>query len=492
MQVEKPRIARHKTAIRRSGLSLPVKCLLRDGLLSQDATLFDFGCGHGEDVALLRSSGFVCSGWDPEFNPNDERQPADVVNLGYVINVIEDRGERDETLQKAWDLCRRLLAVSAQIVVPGRGNNHVPFGDGVLTRLETFQKFFTQAELREYVEQQTERDPLPAAPGIFYVFKDESLRQEFVANRYRRRCSAPRKRVSELRFEQHRDMLVPLMETVTELGRLSEPDECENAEAIIAEFGTLKRAFALIRRVTGSEEWETIRRRRTEDLLVYLALAQFRRRPQLSRLPLSIQRDIRAFFGTYKNACQQADDLLFTAGDAEAIDEACKRSPVGKLLPNALYVHQSAMESLEPLLRIYEGCARAYLGEIDGANIIKLHRHSGKTSYLIYPDFDTDPHPALLRCVKLSLRSRDLNCYDYSQSNNPPILHRKDSFVTPDYPSFEKFARVTKQEEKQGLLDDTSRIGTRNGWDERLGHAGYELRGHRLIRRPPTGHESSS
>ena len=58
-----------------------------------------------------------------------------------------------------------------------------------------------------------------------------------------------------------------------------------------------------------------------------------------------------------------------------------------------------------------------------------------------------------------------------------------DAFVRPDYPSFEKFTRVTMQEEKQGLLDDTSRIGTRNGWNERLSEAGFQLRGHRLTKR---------
>ena len=31
-----------------------------------------------------------------------------------------------------------------------------------------------------------------------------------------------------------------------------------------------------------------------------------------------------------------------------------------------------------------------YLGEVEGANLIKLHRHSGKVSYLVYPNFDTD------------------------------------------------------------------------------------------------------
>jgi hypothetical protein len=112
-------------------------------------------------------------------------------------------------------------------------------------------------------------------------------------------------------------------------------------------------------------------------------------------LPIGLQWDIREFFGSYASACRRADARLFQAGDAAAIDHACRNSSVGKLLPNALYVHRSALESLDPLLRIYEGCARAYLGEIDGANLIKLHRHSGAVSYLVYPDFQTDPRPAL-------------------------------------------------------------------------------------------------
>ena len=66
------------------------------------------------------------------------------------------------------------------------------------------------------------------------------------------------------------------------------------------------------------------------------------------------------------------NDRLFRAGSAEAVDEACRRSNVGKLLPTALYVHRTALEALDPLLRVYEGCARAYLGTLDGANLIKL------------------------------------------------------------------------------------------------------------------------
>ena len=147
------------------------------------------------------------------------------------------------------------------------------------------------------------------------------------------------------------------MATIAALGRLPEADEFAQAPEVETRFGSLKRAFALIKRVTGSDDWDAIARRNTEDLLVYLALGRFRRRPPISVLPLGLQRDIRSSFGSYANACRLADDRLFKAGDAEAVDDACRRSAVGKLLPNALYVHRGALESLDPLLRVYEGCA---------------------------------------------------------------------------------------------------------------------------------------
>lgn len=477
-----PKVLRHKAAIRRGELSLSFKCLQRDQILLSTCSVFDYGCGHGEDIGRLRQTGIECDGWDPAWRPDGMKQSADVVNLGYVLNVIEDVDERAAALREAWNLCRKILVVAARIVVGGWGKAEVEYGDGILTQIGTFQKFYTQAELREYLETTLGTDALPAAPGVFYVFRDETLRQQFLTTRYRRRSAAPRRRISEVRFDTHREILEPLSDWIGQQGRLPEPDEFAGAEPVIAEFGSLKRAFALIQRVSSSDEWEQIRKRRTEDLLVSLALGKFRRRPPLSACPLDLQRDLRAFFGNYREACRQADELLFQAGQAEAIDAACLRSPIGKLLPNALYVHRSALDELEPLLRVYEGCARAYLGEIEEANLLKLHRFSGKLSYLMYPDFDTDPHPALFRCIKLSMRTLNVDCYDYAQSANPPVLHRKETFLAPDHPLQTKFAKLTEQEEKYGLLDETATIGTRAGWQTRLTETGFRLSGHRLVR----------
>jgi DNA phosphorothioation-associated putative methyltransferase len=372
--------------------------------------------------------------------------------------------------------------VSAQLLLAGRGKEPVEFGDGVLTGRGTFQKYFEQDELKTYLEAQLETEAVPAGLGTFYLFKDETRRQQFLANRFRRREMVPRRRIAELRLAETRAALEPLMEVIAALGRLPDPSEFPGAPAVVERFRSLKRAFAVIQRITDAESWEAIAQRRREDLLVYLALARFGKRPRLSQLPPGLRRDMKAFFGAYNRACAEADALLYQAGDAAAIDEACARSAVGKLLPDDLYVHRSALDSLGPLLRIYEGCGRAYLGEVEGANVIKIHRRSGKLSYLVYPDFERDPHPALLRCVRLNLRTRQIECYDYSRSANPPVLHRKETFLLLSDPRHARFARLTAQEEKHGLLDEASRIGTRDGWAGRLRERGFTLRGHTITK----------
>jgi DNA phosphorothioation-associated putative methyltransferase len=126
--------------------------------------LFDYGCGRGEDFERLTAEGFSCNGWDPAYRPDAPRREADVGNLGYVLNVIEDPAERAATLRQAWQLCRRLLVASAQVLMAGRGKAPVAFGDGVLTGRGTFQKFYEQDELKAYLEMQLDAEE-PAVPG---------------------------------------------------------------------------------------------------------------------------------------------------------------------------------------------------------------------------------------------------------------------------------------------------------------------------------------
>jgi hypothetical protein len=103
-------VDRHKTALRRYELSKPVKCLMQYGLLKPGKLSFDYGCGLGTDMAGLRSLGYAVGGWDPKFRPDGEKTAAEVVNLGYVLNVIEDPVEKLEALCGPWELTREVRA----------------------------------------------------------------------------------------------------------------------------------------------------------------------------------------------------------------------------------------------------------------------------------------------------------------------------------------------------------------------------------------------
>ena len=73
---------------------------------------------------------------------------------------------------------------------------------------------------------------------------------------------------------------------------------------------------------------------------------------------------------------------------------------------------------------------------------------------------------------------------DYRKHRNPPILHRKETFLAPDNPLFDKFARLTRIEEAKGLYEDIRKIGTQDGWNEILAAKKLALKGHRLINSP--------
>lgn len=126
-------------------------------------------------------------------------------------------------------------------------------------------------------------------------------------------------------------------------------------------------------------------------------------------------------------------------------------------------MHIAGLNQLPPILRVYEGCGRALTGEVEGTTLVKMHRLKPQVSFLVYPDFDRQPHPQLHTSVVARLGQLAVTYRDFSERANPPILHRKETFVPDDYPGREKFARLTAQEERAELLNQTS-IGTQHEW----------------------------
>ncbi|CEJ43525.1 DNA phosphorothioation-associated putative methyl transferase [Umezakia ovalisporum] len=81
-------IERHKAAIARNDISRPVRLAIEWSILNHNTSFFDYGCGYGGDVQRVANLGYTSAGWDPYYFPNETITTADVVNLGYVLNVI--------------------------------------------------------------------------------------------------------------------------------------------------------------------------------------------------------------------------------------------------------------------------------------------------------------------------------------------------------------------------------------------------------------------
>ncbi|MBD2445675.1 DNA phosphorothioation-associated putative methyltransferase [Nostoc sp. FACHB-152] len=471
-------IDRHRAAIARTEISRPVRLAIEWSILNQDTSFFDYGCGYGGDVQRVGNLGYTSTGWDPYYYPNQQITPADVVNLGYVINVIEDIEERNQSLIKAWELTRKVLIVAAQVLINAPSKAQLAYNDGIVTSRNTFQKYYEQEELKKYIDEVLNVDAVPVALGVYFVFRAEAEKESFKAIRFFSRTSTPRVRIPTKRFEDYQEQLAPLMAFFTKRGRLPVKGELENAQELLSEFGNFRRAFAVVLQATDEAEWDAIAYRRSLDIQVYLALTHFDKRPRFSQLAPEMRHDIKAFFGSYEEACEVADQKLFSLGRPKVVQTACEKSKIGKHTRGALYVHVSALAVLDPLLRIYEGCASRTIGRVDGATLIKYNLDQPQISYLFYPDFDTDPHPALKASITIDLKTLYVTHRDYANRANPPILHRKETFVTPNYPQYEEFAKLTQQEQQLGLLKQKSDIGTRDGWAKCLAAHKVEIRGH--------------
>jgi DNA phosphorothioation-associated putative methyltransferase len=472
---------RARTAINRTELSKPVSQAIHDGIITTGRPVLDYGCGRGGDVARLCGLGYNATGWDPVFAPDQPLVAADIVNLGYVVNVIESTEERAQTLRSAWDLTRSVLVVAARLDWEARGTVSQPVADGIVTSRGTFQKFYTQYELKSWIESILGCGTHAAAPGVFYVFRNPAEAESLRARQVRRSSTAPRRSMSQLLYERNTELLQRLASFLEDRGRLPDASELNEGESLIAAFGTMRQAFRVLCRATGRSDWSAEAARARDNLLVYLALSAFTGRPRMRTLPRDIQQDIKELFGSYRSATDEADRLLFSLRSDETLTRIVQDLPVGKILPDALYVHASVLQELPPFLRVYEGCAKTLVGSVP-ATVIKLHRQHRKVSYLFYPEFEKDPHPVLRASFRVDLQTFDIRFTDFRNSSNPPILHRKETLITRDHPLYSKFARLTSQEERADLLGVPG-IGTRNTWVNLLEEEGWRLSGHRLLKK---------
>lgn len=467
---------RRLTAISRSALSVPARQGVVDQLVIPGQRALDYGCGRGDDVRALQHMHFDVEGWDPFYSPETRLEPAHVVLLTYVLNVIEDPGERRRTLEHAWSLTSGVLIVSTRLVWERSKVNGQAVADGVVTSRNTFQHLYSTGELRALVQEVTGAQCVSAAPGIVYAFRGDQDRLALLARRI----------VPDTAWLDSRDFataLAAVIERFEQRGRLPQLEEMPGDLA--AHLAHLRPADLRrhVEKAADPVKVETGARRTTLNTLLLLGVELFNGRGPLASMPLAVQADIRAHFASYKEACRRADRLLLKLRDDTYLRAAMRGSAAGKLTPTALYVHRRAIDQLPVVLRLYEHCAAIAAGRPAKWDLVKLHHEGRAVSYLSYPEFDTDPHPRLAASYIVDLAKLEASHTSYEDRANRPLLHRKHEFLSPEDPRSELYQRLTDAEARAGLYEHPSLIGTENGWERELERCGRQLRGHRLIRR---------
>lgn len=498
------KVQRHLTALNRATLSAPVQILIKHGLLSSESSFFDYGCGRGTDMSALKDAGISVGGWDPHYAPKNEIQSADVVNLGFVVNVIEDSAERVEAIQKAFSLANKVLAVSVMLYGPEQPGK--PFRDGFLTSRNTFQKYFSQGELKDYLEHALGQQVFMAGPGVALIFADKDAEQQFNARRFRStdfterllaakilrvkatrppRTRIPRVTKTERQFQEASEVLQKLWTLSLDLGRYPQPIEVSFLDELLTKTYRYSRALRLLQTHFDKSLLEAASTEKADELLLYLAAQQFEKRPTYRNLEERLQRDIKYFFNDFKSAQSAGLKLIMRAANPSEVLSACDQASeqgLGWLDTNqALHFHISLLDRLPVLLRAYVNCGLIIWDFMSDVHIVKIHIGSGKLTFLEYENFETSPLPLLKRRVKINLRKQEYDEFEYGTTQYPStVLYKKSRFMHEDMKGYPEQLAFDESLERTNLIDVTSFGPSINELlneleKKRLTISGYEL-----------------
>ncbi|MGF1831116.1 DNA phosphorothioation-associated putative methyltransferase [Photobacterium angustum] len=494
---ESKTIDRHRTAIVRHELSAPMKTLAKNGYLNGDYSIFDYGCGRGDDLRELEAHGLDAIGWDPNFQPDNDKINSDIVNLGFVLNVIEDQDERLEALIGAWDLCKQLLIVSVMLANDSFIAQFKPYKDGVITSRNTFQKYYAQSEIKSYIERNLQDEAIPVAPGIFYIFKDKLLEQEYLQGKYKRhhqwqQLTSPQtldsKEKAKLVVTQHQALFESFWNTCLELGRIPSNEEFEQSEETRQLIGSHKKVFNTLKELFDITEFEKAEKRRQEDLLLYFAMGLFEKRKPYTQQPEALKRDIKSLFDDYKTALNLAAHLLFAIADTDLINAQCEKAhqQLSASVLNeghSLILHRDYINELPLLLRVYVGAGLQMYGELDEEiDLIKIHITSGKLTLTAYDNFENSV-PFLVERIKIKMAEQDIDFFDYVNEKRRPPLLNKHLYMSPEHKNYKKQLSFDKRMAALlGISQSEETKLTRNTFDKGLYEEGKKINEFKLMR----------
>lgn len=150
----------------------------------------------------------------------------------------------------------------------------------------------------------------------------------------------------------------------------------------------------------------------------------------------------------------------------------------GKKLPDATYVYKDSLyKTNSKLKKLVKSIISKY--EVSDVNLIKFYTREYKISLLYYPDFISDAHPSLSSSHTINMVNETISSRNY-KSDNKPILHRKETFISSDHSMYKEFSELTKCEELLDLYKNPKTIGFEKNWNTLLAENNIEIVGHNI------------
>lgn len=151
---------------------------------------------------------------------------------------------------------------------------------------------------------------------------------------------------------------------------------------------------------------------------------------------------------------------------------------LGKLVRGALYVHREAIDGLaeETQAKVYKAMAAACPPRWNVARVEK-----DVVGFLEYEDFNSAAFPRLIASTRVDLATGKHTWTDFSRSDNPPILHRKEELMAAHDPRVARWTEMTRQLVEKGMFKNNHSIGRRKAWAERLAQAGLAVVGDEVV-----------
>jgi hypothetical protein len=105
------------------------------------------------------------------------------------------------------------------------------------------------------------------------------------------------------------------------------------------------------------------------------------------------------------------------------------------------------------------------------ADLVKIHKASGKVTFLVYDDFEGKSLPELQHRIKVNLKTRWVQAFDHRGSGQ--LLYFKERFLAADHPRLGEMTAFTAKLRKLGVGEQIGFGPTKNEFEALLAQGGF-------------------